>query len=66
MGGLLGPGVSASPREATMTKAIKNVTNNAVMGTSNLAAVSMHPTVRTVEFEGYEAFARSSLAQMRY
>ena len=66
MRGLLGPGVSASPRGATMTKASKNVTNNAVMGTSNLAAVSMHPTVRTVEFEGYEAFARSSLAQMRY
>lgn len=49
-----------------MTKASKNVTNNAVMDTSNFAAVSMQPTVRTAEFEGYEAFARNSLAQMRY
>ena len=49
-----------------MTKASKNVTNNAVRSTSNFAVVSMQPTVRTAEFERYDAFARSSLAQMRY
>jgi len=49
-----------------MIKASKNVTNNAVRKTSNFAVVSMQPTVRIVEFEGYEAFARSSLAQMHY
>lgn len=66
MGGLLGPGVSASPRGATMTKASKTVTNNAVKKTSSFEAVSMQPTVRTGQFEGYDAFGCSSLAQMHY
>ena len=49
-----------------MTKASKNVTNNAVRSTSNFAVVSMQPTVRTGQFEGYDAFGCSSLAQMHY
>ena len=49
-----------------MTKASKTVTNNAVMDTSNFAAVSMQLTVRTGQFEGYDAFGCSSLAQMHY
>ena len=49
-----------------MTKASKTVTNNAVKKTSSFEAVSMQPTVRTAQFEGYDAFGCSPLAQMHY
>ena len=49
-----------------MTKASETVTNNAVRKTSDFEVVSMQPTVGTAQFEGYDAFVCSSLAQMRY
>ena len=49
-----------------MTKASSTVANNDARRASNFEAVNMQLTVRTAQFEGYDAFGCSSLAQMHY